>query len=214
MPPMSDDPYTNNWMNSVKSTNEPSLWNNDLHFSNTSSSEFFNPFFDQHCSNIDNLAMGFPSFNDEDITNKEMQQYYQLSSSFETTPNNYDPQQATNKNNFEDCLMALETSCYPGCIPELLPNISDYNPSQNLKIVTNSQQNTANSYQENLESRTNGAQLPNPETLRHSLIPSPADSGFIERSSTGSFSSVWSNCDGMNFDELCPTLPLHDSVFE
>lgn len=171
----------------------------NLNVSNTNSSDVFNGFFDSSHQDYF-MTEGMSEYNNSLVPN------------FETTSNNYKPQQT-------DCLMALETSGYPGCIPELLPcnqgNITCYNPSQyapetDLKILTHPQQNITNSHEKSLETTMNSAQLQNTELLRHSLIPSPTDSGYMERSSTGSFSSVWS-CEGMSFDDICPILT--DSVF-
>ena len=179
MPRMNDDPYINNWMNSVTSANELPYWNMNLNFSNNNSSDIFDGFHDH----------SFDSFNQDYSITNEISEYNSLVPNFQTKP------QQT------DCLMALETSSYLACIPELLPgnqgSITCYNPSQYALY-------------DDLKITMNDTQLQKTEPLRHSLVPSPTDSGFRERSSTGSFSSVLS-CEGMALDDLGST--LNDSVF-
>lgn len=205
---------TNDWNSEQSSHRTFSKWNTSLNYLNSFSPEVFNQFCHQNYHDKRNSPLvGLESVNQ--FKNEKTNELCPL----------FEPYHVIDENTIADYLSDLETFRYPGCIPELSPcnlgNITSYNPGQYQPTVLESlltNENTSGDLSQSTTCPSRESLGTSMATLRHSLVTSPTDSGFLERSSTASYSSTWS-CEETsgNFDDFYTTWSLDnfsDSVFE
>ncbi|CAB4028998.1 interferon regulatory factor 2-like [Paramuricea clavata] len=203
---------TNDW-NSESSNRTCSKWNTSLNYLNSFSPEVFNQFYHQsHHDKRNSPIVELQSVNQ--FKNERTNELYPV----------FEPYHVIE--DIAGYLSGLDTSGYPGCIPELSPcnlgNITSYNPGQYQPTLLESlltNENTSGDLSQSTSHPSRESLGTSMATLRHSLVTSPTDSGFMERSSTASFSSSCMSCEETsgNFDDIYSTWSLDnfsDSVFE